>query len=236
MQTIKNTSNQKVPQHIAIVMDGNRRWAKQKGKNASTGHLVGYERFKEIADACLEKGVKILTVYAFSTENWKRSKAEVAALLRILETALKREAKRLMKNNVQFRTIGDLSKFPKSLQNLIAKIKLDTKNNTKGIFNLALNYGAQAEITNAVKKLLKKGIKAEELTEEIIEQNLYTTGERNPDLIIRTGGCMRLSNFLLWQAAYSELYFTKILWPDFTVEELDKALADFALRKRNFGR
>ncbi len=223
-----------IPQHIAIIMDGNRRWAKNRGLPLPFGHQKGYETFQKIADACLVRGIKYLTVYAFSTENWKRPKREIKILLRLLEQALKKEFKKLQKKKIRLRILGSIERFPKTFQKLIKETTESTSNNTRGVLNVALNYGGRAELINAFKKIIKKNPR--KITEEDIEENLYTAGEPDPDLIIRTGGVTRLSNFLLWQASYSELYFTNTLWPDFTEHELDLALKEYSFRKRNFGK
>lgn len=226
-------SDNKIPEHVAIIMDGNRRWAKKRGLPANLGHREGYKVFREIADYCRTKGIKTLTIYAFSTENWKRQQEEVSGLMDILRQAIKSERDYLHKENVQFKVIGRKSDLPEDLQNLIKDAENLTKNNTGGLVNIALSYGGRAEIVDAVKKIISEN--NNEIDEELISQNIYTAGQTDPQLVIRTGGDKRLSNFLLWQSAYSELYFSDILWPDFSKKDLDDALNYFTEVKRNFG-
>ncbi len=222
--------------HLAIIMDGNRRWAKQRGLSPFMGHKRGYEVFQKIAQACLDRGIKILTVYAFSTENWKRSRKEVSLLMNLLERGLKEQAKKLQEYNIRLNILGRIEDLPQSLQRVVLDVVDKTKKNTGGILNLALSYGGRAEIISAVRKILKTKKDIDEINEREFSQFLYTAGQPDPDLIIRTGERLRISNFLLWQGAYSELYFTDTLWPDFTEKELDKALADYKTRQRNFGK
>lgn len=222
--------------HIAMIMDGNRRWAKEKGQPAIFGHQAGYKRFVEIGEICRKKGIKTFTVYAFSTENWKRTKEEVDALMGLLRFALEKEVDRLDKDNVRVRILGRREDLPNDLQESIQRAEEKTKNNTGGDLNIAVSYGGRAEIVDAVKKIVKSGVKVEDINEEMVSNNLYTTGQTDPDLVIRCGGQNRLSNFLLWQSAYSEIYFTDVLWPDFDEKELDKALDFFEKTKRNFGK
>jgi len=217
-------------------MDGNRRWAKKHGKPAASGHQEGYKRFKEIGDLCRKRGIKTVTVYAFSTENWKRDDEEVSNLMDLLRYALNQEIDRLDKENVRVKIIGRRDDLSKDLQDLIARGEEKTKNNDGGNLNIAISYGGREEITGAVKKIVASGIAPEEITEETVEQNLYTAGQSDPDLVIRCGGQNRLSNFLLWQLAYAEIYFTDVLWPDFDETELNKALDFFDNIKRNFGK
>ena len=221
--------------HIAMIMDGNRRWAKQNGKSTPEGHKAGYERFVEIGGLCRKKGIKTLTVYAFSTENWKRTKEEVDALMGLLRFALEQEIARLHRDGVRVRVLGRRSDLPDDLRESIRQAQELTANNTGGDLNIALSYGGRAEITDAVKDIIKKGIRVEEINEQTVADHLYTAGQADPDLIVRCGGQKRLSNFLLWQSAYAEIYFTDILWPDFDESELDKALGFFDSVKRNFG-
>ena len=217
--------------HLAIIMDGNGRWAKKRGLKRIDGHKKGAEVVKEITTYCANNPeISILTLYAFSTENWKRPKMEVEFLMKLLDNWLKKELETYMKNNVKFETIGDISKFSDKLKKRIEYTKEQTKNNTKLTQVLALNYGSKNEITRAVKKLISLN---EEITEENIQKNLDIC--RDVDLLIRTSGEIRLSNFLLWQCAYAEMFFTNTLWPDFTAEELDKIIKAFHLRERRFG-
>lgn len=222
--------------HVAIIMDGNRRWAKERGKPSVFGHHQGYKRFKEIADSCRQKGIHTLTVYAFSTENWKRTEEEVGALMKLLEMAMKREVSDLMKKDIRVRVIGRRSDLSDGLRKAVEDAEEKTKNNQTGSLNIAVSYGGRAEIVDSVKKIVEGGVKPEDVTEEMIADNLYTTGQPAVDLIIRCGKQKRLSNFLLWQSAYSEVYFCDKLWPDFNEDELDKAIEFFAETKRNFGK
>ncbi|MGB0885520.1 MAG: isoprenyl transferase [Chitinophagales bacterium] len=229
-----------IPQHIAIIMDGNGRWAKKQGKNRVFGHKNGVKSVREVSEACAELGVKHLTLYAFSTENWNRPKLEVFALMELLVFTIGSETKTLMKNNIRLKTIGDTSKMPEKVQRELNKLKEATKNNTRMDLVLALNYSGRQELVNAVKKIaedVKKGkIEANNITENDINRNLYTAEIPEPELMIRTSGELRLSNFLLWQSAYTELYFTEEFWPEFNRESLYKALVQFQSRERRFGK
>ena len=228
-----------IPQHIAIIMDGNRRWAKEKGKEASEGHKAGAENLEKIARDCNKLGVKILTVYAFSTENWKRSKDEVSALMVLLRNYLKKFSKDANKDNIKIRVLGDIDKLEPNLKKSINDAIERTKNNTGLTINIAFNYGGRAEITNAIKKIAikleNKEIKIEDINENLINQNLYTQDQPDPDLLIRPGGELRISNFLPWQLVYSEFYFTDKYWPDFSKEDLIEAIKVFNKRNRKFG-
>ena len=228
-----------IPQHIAIIMDGNRRWAKEKEKEASEGHKAGAENLEKIARDCNKLGVKILTVYAFSTENWKRSKDEVSALMVLLRNYLKKFSKDANKDNIKIRVLGDIDKLEPNLKKSINDAIERTKNNTGLTINIAFNYGGRAEITNAMKKIAikleNKEIKIEDINENLINQNLYTQDQPDPDLLIRPGGELRISNFLPWQLVYSEFYFTDKYWPDFSKEDLIEAIKVFNKRNRNFG-
>lgn len=222
----------KIPYHIGIILDGNRRWAKEKKLPGFIGHKKGLEKAKEVIKWCRERSVKILTLFVFSTENWKRAKKEVNYLMTLAKKAINEYFDELHKAKIKVRVIGQREKLPKSLREEIKKIEELTKNNKKMTLNFALSYGGRAEIVEAIKNILKKRIPAEKINENIISQNLWTS---DLDLIIRTGKEQRLSNFLIWQAAYSELYFSKKYWPDFTEKDLDEALANFARRQRRFG-
>lgn len=228
-----------IPQHIAIIMDGNRRWAKEKEKEASEGHKAGAENLEKIARDCNKLGVKILTVYAFSTENWKRSKDEVSALMVLLRNYLKKFSKDANKDNIKIRVLGDIDKLEPNLKKSINDAIERTKNNTGLTINIAFNYGGRAEITNAMKKIAikleNKEIKIEDINENLINQNLYTQDQPDPDLLIRPGGELRISNFLPWQLVYSEFYFTDKYWPDFSKEDLIEAIKVFNKRNRKFG-
>jgi len=221
--------------HLAIIMDGNGRWAKAQGKNRTEGHKIGAEVVKKITTYCANNPeVKYLTLYAFSTENWKRPKYEVDFLMQLLDTWLKKELPTYIENQVRFEVIGDTTKFSKKLQNRIAETKEKTKNFSKLTQVLALNYGGRDEIRRAVTKLVKNN---DEVTEENISKYLDTSTHNIPDvdLLIRTSGEIRLSNFLLWQVAYAEMFFTKTLWPDFTEKELSEIIDNFKNRNRRFG-
>ncbi|GAB6073810.1 di-trans,poly-cis-decaprenylcistransferase [Nautilia lithotrophica] len=217
--------------HLAIIMDGNGRWAKKRGLKRIEGHKKGAETVRKITEYCAKnEEISILTLYAFSTENWKRPKMEVEFLMKLLDSYLEKELETYIKNDIKFETIGDISKFSDKLKKRIELTKEKTKNNKKLTQVLALNYGSKNEITRAVKKLIEKN---EEITEENIQNNLDLP--RDVDLLIRTSGEIRLSNFLLWQCAYAEMFFTSTLWPDFTPEELDKIIKSYHLRERRFG-
>jgi len=227
----------KIPYHIVLFPDGNRRWARKRGLPEYEGHKKGEEKFKEFLFWCKKKGVKILTVFGFSTENWKRSKREVKYLMKLFEEGLsdKKTLKRFQKEGVMVKIIGQKERLPKTLQKVIENLENLTKNNKKFRLNLAVSYGGRWDIVQAIKQIIKKKIPAEKITEKLVEKFLSTAGVPAPDLVIRAGGERRFSNFLLWQAAYSELYFSKTLWPDFTEKDLDAALLDYAKRQRRFG-
>jgi undecaprenyl diphosphate synthase len=224
-----------VPQHIAIIMDGNGRWAEKHFLPRLAGHQAGTENLREIIKACVEFGVKYLTVYAFSTENWKRSPDEVSGLLKILAESLEKELGELHKQGVQLRHIGRLERLNADLSKKIRKAMELTKNNQRLVLNIAWNYGGRDEIVYAVEQIIKEGIESSQVDEETISQHLFTTNLPDPDLVIRTSGEMRTSNFLPWQTAYSEWYFTPILWPDFKKPELEKAIQAYNQRERRFG-
>ena len=227
----------KIPYHVAIITDGNRRWARKHGLSSLEGHLVGYKNFKRILKHCQKRGVKVLTAFGFSSENWNRSKEEVDYLMKLLENGLSNEKdmKEIHEAGVKMKIIGQKEKLPKSLQKAIKKVENLTKNNKKFRVNLAVSYGGKWDILQAVQKIIKKKIPAKKVTEDMVGKYITTTGSPEPDLVIRAGGERRLSNFLLWQTAYSELYFTKKLWPELSEKELDKAFNDFADRNRRFG-
>ena len=225
----------KGPQHIAIIMDGNGRWAEKHFLPRLAGHQAGTENLREIIKACVEFGVKYLTVYAFSTENWKRSPDEVSGLLKILAESLEKELGELHKQGVQLRHIGRLERLNAELSKKIREAMELTKNNQRLVLNIAWNYGGRDEIVYAVEQVVKEGIKSNEVNEETISRHLFTANLPDPDLVIRTSGEMRTSNFLPWQTAYSEWYFTPILWPDFKKPELEKAIQAYNQRERRFG-
>jgi len=226
-----------IPQHIGIIMDGNRRWAAKRGLTVNQGHEAGAKALEKIVEHCLDLGIKTLTVYALSTENWrKRTKEEVKGIFDLLVKMVKEKKEEYKKKGVKIAILGDFQAFPRKVVRAIKEILAIVKKHERLKVNLALNYGGRDEILRVVKKIIAEGVPPEKLTEENFSKFLYTNGEPDPDLIIRTGGELRLSNFLLWQMSYSELYFTDILWPDFTPEELDKAIADYQKRQRRFGK
>jgi undecaprenyl diphosphate synthase len=225
----------RVPRHVGIIMDGNGRWAAARGLPRVEGHRRGVERSKEVIEVAAELGIKVLTIYTFSTENWQRPSSEVTTLMKLLELYLKKEIDGLVRNGIVFRTIGDVRRLPGHIQNIIREAEERTSLNKGMILVTALSYSGRSEILRAVRKILHAGVKPEELTEEVFSSYLDTAGIPAPDLIIRTSGEMRISNFLLWQAAYSEFYFTETLWPDFTKDELLLAIQDYQRRERRFG-
>ena len=222
-----------IPTHVGIIMDGNGRWAKKRGLPRTLGHKAGGEAFVKIVTECRKIGIKCLTVYAFSTENWKRSESEVTALMSLMKEYMVRYTDDLVKNGIRLRILGDLSRFESATVDEINKRIELSKNNDGMTLCIALNYGRRAELTTAVNKLLRSG--KQEITEQDISDALYTASLPDPDLIIRTSGEQRTSNFLLWQSAYSEYYFTDVLWPDFDEKELRKAIEEYSKRNRRFG-
>ena len=229
----------KIPKHIAIIMDGNGRWAKKRNLPRTLGHAAGVEALRDIVKASSKIGVKVLTLYAFSTENWKRPKNEVNALMNLLVEYLQKEVDELHQENVKIITIGDVTKLQLRCQNELNKAYEKTKNNSGLILNLALNYGGRSEIVEMVKTISEEvkigNIELDEIDENMVSNNLYTKGLPDPDLIIRPSGELRISNFLLWQCAYSEFWFSDIYWPDFKKNDLYKAIIDYQGRDRRFG-
>jgi len=224
-----------VPTHVGIIMDGNGRWASRRGLPRLAGHHAGTENVRRITIACADAGVDVLTIYAFSTENWRRPIEEVTGLMRLLAQRIDTEAAELHRNNVQIRHVGELEGIqPRLAERVRAAVEL-TRANTGLVLNVAFNYGGRHEIARAVQRVMALGIRPEEVTEDLIEQHLDTAGLPDLDLVIRTGGEMRSSNFLLWQSAYAEYYSTPICWPDFGREELYQAFAEFGRRVRRFG-
>ncbi|NOQ81306.1 MAG: isoprenyl transferase [Methylophaga sp.] len=232
--------NTQVPQHIAIIMDGNGRWAKQRHQPRFMGHRAGVKAVENIVKHCAELGVSVLSLFAFSSENWRRPTKEVSLLMELFALSLKQQAKRLHKNNIRLHIVGDISKFSASLQKQITQAEQLTENNTGLTINIAANYGGHWDITQSVKKLAEKvksgDLLPEDITEENIAAGLTTADLPEPDLFIRTGGEQRVSNFMLWQLAYTEFYFTDILWPDFDAQQLDSAISAFYQRERRFGK
>ena len=231
--------NDSYPKHIAIIMDGNRRWAKSKGKPVAMGHKEGSKTLEKIVRYANKIGIKYLTVYAFSTENWKRAEEEVSALMFLLQSYIEDYSKRADSENIKVQFLGDTTAFTPKMQKEIKDCIERTKNNTGITFNIALNYGGRAEIIKAVKEIAKdvkeQKIEIENINEELISSKLYTAGQPDPDLLIRTSGEIRLSNFLPWQLVYSEFLFVEKYWPDFNEQDLDKAIAEYQRRTRKFG-
>jgi undecaprenyl diphosphate synthase len=224
-----------VPSHVAIIMDGNGRWAKQRNLPRLAGHKAGTNNIHRIIKFLADHGVKNVTVYVFSTENWSRPSQEVRGLMRLIEESIDREVQSLHADGIRLLHIGRSARVSQRLQNKVRQAIELTKNNTKLTVCIAFNYGGRSEIVNAVKRIIQDGIPSEEIDETLVAKYLYTADLPDPDLIIRTGGEMRISNFLLWQAAYSEYYITQTLWPDFGPQEMEQALADFSDRERRFG-
>ena len=225
-----------LPKHIAITMDGNGRWAKSKGKLRVFGHKNGVKAVRDTVEAAAEIGIKFLTLYAFSTENWNRPSKEVNALMTLLVSAINKETKTLMDNNIKLSTIGDTDSLPSKAKKELAEAIDKTKGNTRMTLVLALSYSGRWDILNAVNEITNKGVGNEKITEEQFQQYLSTKSVPDPELLIRTSGEYRISNFLLWQIAYSELYFTDTLWPDFRRADLEKAILDYQSRERRFGK
>ena len=235
-----NLNLDKLPGHIAIIMDGNGRWAKQKGFLRASGHKEGTKAVRDVVEGCAEIGVKNLTLYAFSTENWNRPKLEVDTLMRLLVSSLKKEIKTLKDNDIRLHSIGNIDNLPNKARKELLDVIEKTSGNKRMTLTLALSYGSREEITNCIKQIASK-VKSEELTldavdESVINEHLYTRNLPDVDLLIRTSGEQRISNFLLWQIAYAELYFTKILWPDYRREDLFEAIYNYQNRERRFGK
>lgn len=229
-----------LPSHLAIIMDGNGRWAKQKGMLRAFGHENGTKSVRKTVEACAKLGIKNLTLYAFSTENWNRPKIEVDTLMKLLVSSLKKEIKTLQTHNIKLNAIGNLTNLPESIQKELHEVIKKTSENTRMTLTLALSYGAREEIIQAVKKITNKVknniISEESIDESIINQHLYTHNLPDVDLVIRTSGEQRISNFLLWQIAYAEFYFTEVLWPDFSENDLYEAIISYQKRERRFGK
>lgn len=240
MNLKETVQSKNLPKHIAIIMDGNGRWAKQQGMMRAFGHENGTKAVKQTVEACAELGVENLTLYAFSTENWNRPKLEVQTLMKLLVTSLKKEIKTLQDNNIKLAAIGNLSSLPKKVFKELHEVIEQTKVNTRMTLTLALSYGSREELLNTVKEISIKVknniISLEKIDESIINEHLYTRNLPDVDLLIRTSGEQRISNFLLWQIAYAELYFTSVLWPDFTKQHLYEAIIEYQKRERRFGK
>jgi undecaprenyl diphosphate synthase len=234
----KQTLDKKnLPKHIGIIMDGNRRWAVKKGLSPTQGHEAGVKALVEIVEYCLNSKIETLTVYALSTENWKkRAKEEVKGIFGLLVRLVKEKKQEYEKKGVKIAILGDFQAFPRKVSRAINEITHIVKRNTRLKLNIALNYGGRDEIIRAVKRIAKEAVPEKEIDESLLGKYLYTNGEKDPDLIIRTGGEVRLSNFLLWQTSYSELYFTDILWPDFSPKKLEKAILEYQRRQRRYGK
>jgi len=231
----KENSSGKIPRHIAIIMDGNGRWALSRGLPRLAGHRAGTENLRRLIEACVEFGIQYLTLYAFSTENWGRPVEEVRGLMRILEDVIDRELKELHQEGVQLRHIGRLDRIKPSLKRKVLEAIEMTRNNQRLTLNIAFNYGGRDEIVWAIRKIIADGVSPEGVTSELVSQYLFTAGVPDPDLIIRTSGELRGSNFLIWQGAYAEWYFTPVYWPDFGKEELRAALDEYSQRERRYG-
>lgn len=229
----KMIDKERIPAHVAIIMDGNGRWAKARGLSRSMGHQQGVETVKRITEEATRLGVKYLTLYTFSTENWKRPTDEVAALMALILDSLEEEI--FMKNNVRFRVIGDRVRLPEVVRERLAQCEAHTASNSSMTMVVALSYSSRWEVTDAVRRIVAEGIAPEAITEETIQQHLATSFMPDPDLLIRTGGEQRLSNYLLWQCAYSELYFCDTYWPDFDEEQFRNAIAEYQTRQRRYG-
>jgi len=238
--SIENIDTKKLPKHLAIIMDGNGRWAKQKGLLRALGHENGTKSVKATVESCAKLGIENLTLYAFSTENWNRPKLEVDTLMKLLIASLKKELETLQKNNIQLNSIGNIDLLPSKAKKELEAVIEKTKNNTRMTLTLALSYGAREELLNAVKKISDKVknniISLDSIDESIINQHLYTHNLPDVDLVIRTSGEHRISNFLLWQIAYAEFYFTDVLWPDFKEDDLYQAIISYQKRERRFGK
>jgi undecaprenyl diphosphate synthase len=236
MSEISETEITKVPVHVGIIMDGNGRWAAERGLQRLAGHRAGTENLRAIIRASVEFGIKYLTIYAFSTENWNRPRAEVQGLMRVLADAIEKELNELNEQGVRIRHLGHMENVPENLAQKITNAVEATKNNERLMLNVAFNYGGRDEMVHAIQGMIRDGLQPEDITEERISQYLYTKDLPDPDLIIRTSGEFRTSNFLMWQAAYAEWYITPVYWPAFDREELRKALINFANRERRFGK
>ena len=233
---LEKLDKENLPKHIAITMDGNGRWAKTRGKFRVFGHENGVKAVRNTVEAAAELGIKYLTLYAFSTENWNRPKLEVDALMTLLISTISKETKTLMDNNIRLSAIGNLNDLPKNCQRELQEAIDKTKGNNRTTLILALSYSSKWEIINAIKQIVKDGISEDDINEEMFSQYLTTKGVPNPELLIRTSGEQRISNFLLWQISYSELYFTEKLWPEFSKEDLYEAIFEFQQRERRFGK
>lgn len=232
-ELLKRIDREKLPAHVAIIMDGNGRWAKARNLPRTSGHRQGVKSTRAVIEGCIEAGIKFLTLYAFSTENWQRPKSEVSVLMGLLLRYLRAEEKNMQKERIRFNTIGDAGRLPEKIGNEIERIKRNTSKNERLTLNLALNYGGRQEIINAARLMSASG---KTIDENTFAEFLYTAGQPDPDLLIRTSNEMRISNFLLWQLAYTEFVFTDVLWPDFRKPDLYKAILEYQNRNRRFGK
>ena len=228
-------SEQRVPYHLGIIMDGNGRWARERNLPRLEGHRAGTENLRRTLRACVDLGIKVLTIYAFSTENWGRPRAEIRGLMSILESVIDRELAELHENGVQLRHVGKLEGINKTLQRKVRHAIELTKDNDTLILNVAFNYGGRAELVDAIRRMIEDGVPPDDVDEALVDSYLYTAGVPDPDMIVRTSGEFRVSNFLIWQGAYSEYYVTPTYWPDFDRAELELALEHYAQRERRFG-
>ena len=234
-QPMDDLDPSRIPRHVAIIMDGNGRWAAQRGLPRLAGHDAGTENIRRITFKAGELGIKYLTLWAFSTENWRRPEDEVQGIMRILAGAIESETEELHRQGAQLRHIGDLTALDPELQAAVQSAIDLTRNNDRLVLTLAFNYGGRQEITHAIKAIVAEGVAPQNVTDELVERHLYTHGTPDPDLVIRTSGECRMSNFLIWQASFAELYFSSVLWPDFGPEELTEAVREFSRRERRFG-
>lgn len=225
-----------IPKHVAFIMDGNRRWARERGLPTLEGHRLGYEKMKEVGEWCIKRGVAVVTVYAFSTENWQRSAEEVKYLMQLLLRALTNELNAFHERNMRLRIIGQISALSQELRTAISAAERKTERNTEGVLNIAINYGGRQEIIDATKAIIESGVHSDAINEDLFKKYLYAPEGPEPDIIIRTGGEQRLSGFLLWGSAYSELYFEKHYWPDFSESDLEAAFFWYAGRERRHGK
>lgn len=225
-----------IPKHLGFILDGNRRWAKKKGLPTLEGHRRGMRRVEELIENCIKRGIKHVTVFAFSTENWQRPEEEVAYLMDLFRLMFEKTTKKLQKQGVRFVIAGRIEDFPTDLQKSMKRTMEETRDNDVLTFNMAASYGGRVEIVDVTKKMIRDGLKPEEVTEEKFSKYIYEAGQPDPDMIVRTSGEQRTSGFMLWQAAYSEFYFPKVAWPDFDARELDKVIEEYNKRERRFGK
>lgn len=236
IEKLKKAGEASVPKHIAIIMDGNGRWATKRFLPRFAGHAKGVKSVHRVVEACVNRGVQYLTLFAFSSENWKRPEEEVSLLMQLFRKVLVNEIRKMNENNIRLKVIGDLSRFDKDLQALVDLAESQTASNNGLTLTICANYGGRWDMANACRRLMNEGYRAEDITEELLSSRLAMAYAPDPDMLIRTGGEARISNFLLWQAAYSEFYFTETYWPDFDGDALDEAIASFQKRERRFGK